>query len=216
RDPLEAVPYSQNKIDNTIAGTNPYMYPAVDWREDLFKDYTMNQRLNFNVSGGGQVARYYFAGTFNQDNGVLKVDGRNNFNSNIDLKTYLLRSNVNVIVTKTTEVGVRLYGSFDEYTGPVDGGAGMHHKVMRCNPVMFPAYYPVMDGYRHGDHITFGGTMLPGYINPYADMVSGYKNYSRALMLAQFEVKQDLEFFTEGLTFRALGNTNRESYFDVS
>ncbi len=216
RDPLGYVPYSESKIDNTIAGTNPYFYPATDWRKELFKDYTMNQRLNFSVSGGGQVARYYFAGTYNQDNGMLNVDGRNNFNNNIDLKTYLLRSNVNVNVTKTTEVGVRLYGSFDEYTGPIDGGTGMYNKVMRSNPVKFPAYYPVMEGYEHLKHIMFGGTIEPGYINPYADMVKGYKDYSRALMLAQFEVKQNLSFFTEGLSFRALGNTNRESYFDVA
>src|SRR5690606_2242002 len=121
RDPLGKTLYSQQKIDNTIAGTNPYFYPATDWREELFKDYTMNQRANLNVSGGGKVARYYFAGTFNQDNGVLKVDPLNNFNNNIDLKTYLIRSNVNVNLTKTTKAGVRMYGSFDEYNGPLDG-----------------------------------------------------------------------------------------------
>src|SRR3546814_16843138 len=110
----------------------------------------MNQRANFSVSGGGKVARYYLAGTFNQDNGVLKVDGRNNFNNNISLKSYLLRSNVNVNVTKTTEVGVRLYGSFDDYTGPIDGGKGLYEQVMRSNPVMFPAYYPVMPWYEIG------------------------------------------------------------------
>lgn len=216
RDALGLQPYPQSKIDNTIAGTNPYFFPATDWRSELFKNYTMNQRGNFNVSGGGQVARYYFAGTFNQDNGVLKVDPRNNFNNNIDLKSYLLRSNVNVNVTKTTEVGVRLYGSFDEYTGPIDGGAGMYRKVMRTNPVLFPAYYPVTEDSKFVRHIMFGGISGIDYINPYADMVKGYKEYSRALMLAQFEVKQDFSFITEGLTFRAMGNTNRTSYFDVS
>src|SRR5690606_34257966 len=40
RDPLAFLPYSQSKIDNTIAGTNPYMYPATDWRKAMFKDYT--------------------------------------------------------------------------------------------------------------------------------------------------------------------------------
>ncbi|WP_257669229.1 SusC/RagA family TonB-linked outer membrane protein [Parapedobacter tibetensis] len=215
RNPAVEPLYHQSKIDNTIAGTNPYMYPATDWREALFKDYTMNQRANLSVSGGGQIARYYIAGTYNQDNGVLKVDGRNNFNNNIDLTSYLLRSNVNINVTKTTEVGVRLYGSFDDYTGPIDGGTGLYRKVMRADPVMFPPYYPVMSGYEHVQHIMFGGS-VEGGINPYADMVKGYKDYSRSLMLAQFEVKQDLSFFTEGLTFRALGNTNREAYFEVS
>src|SRR5690606_31282602 len=46
--------------------------------------------------------------------------------------------------------------------------------------------------------------------------VKGYKDYSKSLMLAQLELKQNLAFVTEGLTFRAMLNTNRESYFDVS
>ncbi|HMR20161.1 MAG TPA: SusC/RagA family TonB-linked outer membrane protein, partial [Sphingobacterium sp.] len=185
------------------------------WRQELFKDYTMNQRANLNVSGGGKVARYYFAGTFNQDNGVLKVDRQNNFNNNIDLKTYLLRSNVNVQLTKTTEAGVRMYGSFDEYTGPLDGGAEMYRKVMRSNPVMFPAYFPKTDQYDYIEHILFGGSEAGSYINPYADMVRGYRNNSRSLMMAQFELSQDFSFLTKGLSFRAMANTNRQSYFSL-
>src|SRR5690606_16946721 len=216
RDPLGEIIYKPSQIDNTIAGTNPYKYPATDWREELFQNYTMNQRANLNVSGGGKVARYYFAGTFNQDNGVLKVDQQNNFNNNIDLNSYLIRSNVNVNLTKSTEVGVRMYGSFDEYTGPLDGGADMYRNVMRSNPVMFPAYFPKTDKYDYVEHIMFGGSDEGGYINPYADMVKGYKQNSRSLVMAQFELEQDFSFFTEGLSFRAMGNTNRLSYFSLS
>ena len=153
RNPLGVLPYFQSKIDNTIAGENPYMFPTTDWRKELFKESTLNQRASFNVSGGGQIARYYLAGTFNQDNGNLKVDKRNNFNSNINLKTYVLRSNVNINVTKTTEVVVRLHGSFDDYTGPMDGGTGMYRKVMRTNPVLFPAFYPPDQDHQFTNHI---------------------------------------------------------------
>ncbi|WP_199101197.1 TonB-dependent receptor plug domain-containing protein, partial [Dyella sp. ASV21] len=31
RDPLGAIPYSPNKIDNTIAGKDPILYPNNDW-----------------------------------------------------------------------------------------------------------------------------------------------------------------------------------------
>lgn len=223
RDPGQGGPYSQSKIDNTAKGTDPYFYPATDWRAELFKNYTMNQRANFNVSGGGQVANYYIAGSYAKDNGMLKVDDRNNFNSNIDLRSYLLRANTSINISKSTQVGVRLYGSFDDYTGPIDGGTGMYRKVMRSNPVMFSPYYENTGEYANVPHILFGnvltesnGTFSNGYLNPYADMVKGYKNYSRSLMMAQFEIKQDLAFITEGLTLNAMGNTNREAYFDVS
>lgn len=109
RNPLGALPYTQEKIANTIAGANPYMYPATDWYALMLNDAVANQRYNLNLSGGGTVARYYIAATFNQDHGLMKVDKRNNFNNNIDLKRYAIRSNVNINVTKKTKVNVRLY-----------------------------------------------------------------------------------------------------------
>lgn len=216
RDPLGILPYSEEKIENTAAGTNPIAYPANDWRKIMFKDYTSNQRANLSVSGGGGVARYYVSGALNRDNGLMKVDHRNNFNNNIRLNSYSLRSNVDVNLTRTTEMTVRLSGNFDDYTGPLDGGATMFQKVMRANPVLFPAFYPVDDAHRYVKHIMFGNYDQGQYINPYADMVKGYKNYSRSLMLAQLELKQNLKAITPGLVASAMMNTNRTSYFDVS
>jgi TonB-linked SusC/RagA family outer membrane protein len=215
RNPMSAVPYPYEKIDNTLAGKNNYVYPATDWYNILFNNQTINHRANFNVSGGGKVARYYIAGTFNQDNGILNVDGNNNFNNNIDLKRYLLRSNVNINITSTTEAVVRLHGTFDDYIGPLDGGADLYQKVMRSDPVLFPPYYKPDETYSYATHTLFGNYDNGQYINPYADMVKGYKEYAKSLMLAQFEIKQKLDFITEGLSVRGLLNTNRYSYFDV-
>lgn len=216
RNPLGILPYSNEKIANTGKGLNPYAYPATDWKKTMFKNFTTNQRLNLNISGGGKVARYYVAASYNQDNGILQVDKRNNFNSNIDLKKYLLRSNVNINVTPTTELIVRLHGTFDDYTGPIDGGTGLYNKVMRTNPVLFPAYYPADKANKYSQHILFGNYDGAKHVNPYADMVKGYKDYSKTLVLAQLELKQDLSFITEGLSVRGLFNTSRYSYFDVS
>jgi TonB-linked SusC/RagA family outer membrane protein len=218
RDPLGLLPYSLQKIDNTISGENMYMYPVTDWRQELLKDYAMNQRANLNVSGGGKVASYYIAGSFNQSNGLMNVDKRNNFNSNIDLKTYALRLNVNVHVTKTTTVNARISGTFDDYTGPMQSGTQVYRDVMRSNPVLFPPYYPADADHRWVQHIMFGnyddGSGL-WYMNPYAEMVRGYKNYSQSVMNAQFEVKQDLASFLKGLSFRTMINTSRNAYFEV-
>src|SRR5690606_26072224 len=64
--------------------------------------------------------------------------------------------------------------------------------------------------------IMFGNYDEGQYLNPYAEMVRGYREYSRSRMLAQLELNQDLSFITEGLAFRSLMNTNRTSFFDVS
>ena len=216
RDPLGILPYSNDKINNTGKGLNPYIYPATDWKKMMFRNLATNHRLNLNISGGGKIARYYVAASVNQDNGILKVDKRNNFNNNINLKKYLLRSNVNINVTPTTEMVVRLHGTFDDYSGPVDGGTGLYNKVMRSNPVLFPAYFEPDASNSHVHHILFGNFDGANYINPYADMVKGYKDYSKTLVLAQVELHQDLDFLVKGLSLRGMFNTSRYSFFDVS
>jgi TonB-linked SusC/RagA family outer membrane protein len=215
RDPLGALIYSDEKIAKTGTG-NPYVYPFNDWQEMLFKDYTNNQRVNMNISGGGNIARYYIAASMNQDNGILKVDKRNNFNSNINLTKYLLRGNMNINVTPSTEVVFRLHGTFDDYTGPIDGGTAVYNSVLKTNPVLFPAYFEPDDANIYTTHILFGNYGSGNYINPYADMVKGYKEYNKTLVLAQLELKQDLNFLLKGLSLRGMFNTTRYSYFDVA
>lgn len=224
RNPLAFIPYSQNKINHTILGDDPYLYPNNDWIDMLIKDYTMNQSYNLNVNGGNNKARYYIAGTYNQDNGVLKVDPVNNFNSNIKLSNYSIRTNVNFNVTNTTEVIVRMYGQFDDYTGPVAGGTGTFNNAMWSNPVMFPARYP-QSMLPYIEHPLFGSAQTTNsdglqtstlFFNPYAQMVNGYKVYKTSNIQPQFEVKQDLGFITKGLTARAMTYLKRYAYYGVS
>lgn len=215
RDPLGFLPYSQGKIENTIAGRNSMVYPQTDWQDELLKKYTMNQRLNINMSGGGKVARYYIAGSVTKDNGILNIENANDYSSNIDLKRYLIRSNININVTNTTEAVVRVHGTFDDYSGPLEGGKEMYNAIMRTNPVLFPAVYQPDAAHQNTQHVLYGNAVGGDYINPYAELQRGYKEYSESLMLAQFELKQDLSFITEGLRARFLGNTTRNAYFDV-
>lgn len=229
RNPLGVLPYSQTKIDRTAAGANPMLYPSNNWIDMLIKDYTMNQRFNMNMTGGGNVAQYYIAGTFNQDNGVLKSEAGNNFDNNVNLKSYEIRSNVNVKLTPTTEGIVRTSGSFDDYNGPVggydgngnriNGGALVFASALSSNPVNFPATFPA-SALSKVEHPLFGNATLagdgPGYINPYARMVSGFQQYNTSTLNVQLEVKQDLKFVTEGLNARIMAYTQRYSYFDLS
>jgi TonB-linked SusC/RagA family outer membrane protein len=219
RNPLKGAVYSSEKILETEkaweSGITNVRYPATDWHEALFNDHTFNHRYNMNVSGGGAIARYYIAASYSRDNGIIKMDQRNNFNNNIQIDKYVLRSNINVNLSKTTEVVVRLHGAFDNYSGPLDGGTELYKKAMNSNPVYFPAYYEPDYTNRGAKHILFGNYDTGQHLNPYSEMVKGYKTSDRTDMLAQFEVKQKLDFILEGLSARALYNVNRYSLLDL-
>jgi TonB-linked SusC/RagA family outer membrane protein len=208
--------YSQEEIWARERGLDPERYPMTDWTEMLFKDNTVNHRYNLNVSGGGTVVRYYVAASFNRDNGIINMDERNNFNNNIAINKYALRSNINIDLTKTTELIARLSATFDDYSGPLDGGAELFNKARNANPVRFLPYYrPDVDNART-KNILFGNSLTnkiddKWYLNPYAEMVRGYRTEDRSSMSAQFELRQDFGFITEGLSARALYNLNRYS-----
>jgi TonB-linked SusC/RagA family outer membrane protein len=224
RSPNGIEPYTQNKIFSTIDGDDPYLFPSNDWVSMLIKDYTNNQGYNLNISGGTPRGRYYIAGTFNRDNGVLNVEPINNFNSNIKLNNYSLRVNVDFNVTKSTTAIVRMYGQFDDYSGPIGGGARTFDNAMNANPVIFPAIYPASklpfiehplfgSSQTRNTDLTIGSSM---YMNPYAEMVKGYQAYKTSNLQPQIEIKQDLNGITEGLSARAMGYLRRYAHSSAS
>ncbi|MCT4586309.1 MAG: TonB-dependent receptor [Carboxylicivirga sp.] len=215
RDPLASRYYSLEKIDNTKRGVNPYVYPANDWYDMLFNDWVRNSRTNFSLSGGSPKVKYYLAGTFNEDNGNLKVADVNDFNNNIKIKNYILRSNVDLKLTKTTDAIIRFVGNFKDYTGPLEGGSAMYQMIMHTDPVAYPAYFEKHHSESERDHILFGNDPYVDYDNPYAELVKGYKEYDKTSIKTQVEIKQDFGFLLEGLTARALFATDRYSYFDA-
>src|SRR5258706_852763 len=228
RDPLIPPPFSQDKIINTQAtlnkapGSNQYVFPAVDWLDMLFKKRTSTQRANLSLSGGGGVARYYVAGSYNVDHGIIKEDSRNNNNNNIKFQNYQLRSNINIDVTKSTELIVRLASNFSDYNGPLatDGGfsTDMYDFAVHTSPVLFPAFFPADSANLNTKHILFGNVAGQGannllYYNPYALLMRGHKNSSESRMSSQLEINQKLNFIVNGLSFRGIFSTNRYSFF---
>lgn len=221
----QPLPYSQKKIERTMLGDNELLYPSNNWIDQLIKKYTYNQSYNINASGGGKRVRYYLAGTYNLDNGVLKVDPVNDFNNNIKLANYSVRSNVNIQLTEKLEAIVRVYGQFDDYTGPlggidyrdnnrprISGGTRIFNLALASNPVSFPAVYPAYLN-PYVDHPLFGGALTNTgdniWANPYAEMVKGYEVKKASTMQPQVELKQNLDFITPGLNVSVMGYIRR-------
>ena len=152
------------------------------------------------MSGGSETARYYVSLGISDDNGIMKVDKRNNYNSNIDLKKIYVRSNIDIDVTKTTTFSVKFSGNFDDYTGPIVSGNDLYRRAMATSPVLFPKYYMPDENHTSTSHILFGNAGDGNYINPYAEMIRGYKQYTNSVISAQAELNQKLDFITPGLS----------------
>lgn len=205
RDASAPLTYSISKIYGTQNGGDPNIFPNVDWYKELFKDFTLNRKVNLNVNGGGDIAQYYLSISHNNDTGLLKVDPLNNFNNNIDIKRSNLRANINIDLTKTTKIAVKFYSLFERYNGPSVSANDIFGSVMQANPANFPKYFTYEDNLGY-NHTLFGNKGNGGFPNPYADMVKGYKDRFTNTIFSQVQIEQDLSFITEGLKFRGMAS----------
>lgn len=214
RDPMATYRYSEEKIRMTEEGRFPSLFPALNWYDIMLKDKTWNQRGNVSLSGGGKAVRYYVSANFNHDAGNIRVDKRNDYNSNIEMKKYAFRSNINIDLTPTTEFYLKLYTQFEDYSGPIQGGAEAYRSSVQANPVLFLPYYEPDKQYTGMQHILYGNYGEGNYVNPYAIIQKGYKEYDRNQTVAQVGFDQKLDMLTKGLSLRGMLNLDRYSSYE--
>ncbi|HYH55997.1 MAG TPA: SusC/RagA family TonB-linked outer membrane protein, partial [Anseongella sp.] len=77
----KTAPYSQETIERTMSGEDPYLYPNVDWLDEIFNDFGSNTRVNLNINGGSENASYYISTSYYNEKGLFNRDELNNYNS---------------------------------------------------------------------------------------------------------------------------------------
>ncbi|WP_343556358.1 TonB-dependent receptor [Sphingobacterium sp.] len=206
RNPTANPRFSQELIDNTRSGKNPFLYPDVNWKELIFKDKTMTQRANVNIQGGGSKATYYTSLNVNHDNGLLNSPQLYSFKNNINNMSYNFQNNVQIKVTPTTTVRLNMNAQVRDNKGPNYSPADLFDLLFTTNPVYFPSTIPGVEGDRH---VRFGNKILTGNTlrtNPYAYMVSSFKQSDLNTLNTSLRIDQNLDVVTKGLSVNALIN----------
>lgn len=216
RDPMTSLPYSSSKIRETQLGADPLRYPSVDWYDYLIKDQTSNQRVNLNITGGGQAVQYYLAANYQHDTGIIKESAENQINNNIDVSRIQVRSNVTIKFSPSTTGVVRAYGSFDDSTGPRQGGASVFHAARNASPVNFLPYYPKDEANEFTKHILFGMDGELSYNNPLAQVASGYQESSTSMMLLQMEFDHQFTGLLDGFFAKMMYNIKRNASYNLN
>lgn len=204
--PITSPKYTEERIINTELGANPYVYPDVDWFDMIFRSGNYNQRANVNVSGGGSRVTYYMSLQANHDTGLLDAPDYF-YDPNINQWQYNFQNNISYKLTNTTTIDLRMMAQLGNLKGPNYGTGDLYNRVMRTNPVEFPAYFPQQEGDK--GYIRFGGAeSKPGVlgINPYEYMMSSFKEANFSTLNTSLVLNQDLSVITEGLSLKALVN----------
>ena len=206
RNPGATPKYSQLDIDNTRNQINPYIYPDVQWKDVIFKNMNMNQRANVNISGGGSKASYYMSLQANHDTGLLDTKKVYSYNNNINNWGYNFQNNISYKITSTTKIDLHMNAQIRNKKGPNYSTSDLFAQMLYCNPINFPITFPAQPG---DTHIRFGNAIWTGSsvrTNPYAYMLSSFKEYNENTLNTSLKINQKLDFVTKGLSVQAMVN----------
>jgi TonB-linked SusC/RagA family outer membrane protein len=102
--------------------TDPYGHPDVNWKEVLFKKFSKQIRGNFDITGGTEKVKYFIsAGYLFQDGMVKDFGSKVGINNNFYNQRYNYRSNLDMKITRSTDLRLDLYGNISEINQPQIG-----------------------------------------------------------------------------------------------
>ena len=200
--------YSRKDIQMFRDGSDPDLHPNIDWVKRLYKDYSFNQRVNVNISGGGSTAKYYISGGFYNEDGLFKADNMKEYNTSVFYRRFNFRSNVEVQLHKYTKLNVNLATTFERKNEPgssATGANGIWGYALKTAANAFPDVYS--NGYLAGPASGQGE-------NPYALLTqTGYREIFYNTAQSLFVLTQDLgEWVTKGLMVTVKGSFDARNY----
>jgi TonB-linked SusC/RagA family outer membrane protein len=185
----------------------PLLYPDMDWRNYLLKDYTIQTQHNVNITGGTDRVRYFSSVGYLYQNGIMNdLGGDLPYDPNFSYNRFNYRTNLDIEVTKTTSLKINIGGIVGDTYAPIQHADGMWRQLAWAHPFDSPG---VIDGQFMGINQAYVGNMatknpLDGYWG------KGYVQEMNNRMNLDVALSQQLDFITKGLRFdvKAAYNTN--------
>lgn len=205
-DPTVSYPqyFNGTNLEHYRLNDDPYNYPNVNWWDEVMKDVSIQNRINFDVSGGSKIAKYFVSLGYLSQGGLFKNFSKGQgYESNYFYNRYNFRSNVDIDPTKDLHIRLDLSGRFGITNEPYDkawnnGGTTFQYLWNgELSSFLYPVYWP--------NGLIATSTSTATKPNPVANlMYSGYtRTYGNNLnMVAQ--ANQKLDFITKGLGVNAL------------
>jgi TonB-linked SusC/RagA family outer membrane protein len=207
--PLAVNPlYTDEAIQKTADGSDPDLYPNVDWFKEMFNKTGKNQRVNLNVNGGSENAQYYLSLSYFDETGLYKVDELSKYNYEVKYKRFNFTSNLNLKVTKTTKLDFGVSGFIANGNYPGNTASSIWELTTLVPPIVHPLQYSngLFAQQRSGD-----------LWNPYTQLTqSGYVTEVKSQLWSNIRATQDLGFLLKGLSVTTMFSFDNQNAHDIS
>ena len=187
--------YSAADLNAYKNGTDTFGHSNVDWQDAVLRNSSPYSRYDMAVSGGGAGFRYFVNLDYLGQDGIFKNDESRVYNSNSFYKRYILRSNIDIDVTKALSASVNLLGRVQDFNQP-GATAEAIFTAIRSTP---NSAYPILN--RNG---SLGGN-LNFQNNIYGQVFqSGYRPSNAKDFKIDGSLKLNMDKIAKGLWAKAL------------
>ena len=199
-----AVAYTDAELQKFKDGSDPYVYPNVDWKNEVFKNTANETEAFVSMYGGSDRVEYYTNLAYTDARGLYKNPDQGDWSSQLMYSKANIRTNVDFEVTKTTRVKTNVLAIFMETNGVpnVNSNDAWWH-LYKVPALAFPIKTA-------GD--VWGGSQTYGDFNLIAkSQGAGYTKTHQRQIWADMTLEQDLDFILDGLKFYAGGSYDNSS-----
>ena len=193
-----AAAYSADEVRKFRDGTDPYVYPDVNWKDEVFKNTASETNGFISMYGGSDKVEYYTQLDYTDASGLYKNPDQGDWNSQLRYSKANIRTNVDFQVTSTTKVRTNIFALFMETNGVpnINSNDAWWH-LYKVPALAFPIK-------TLGD--VWGGSQTYGDFNLVAKATgTGFTKTHQRQIWADLTLIQDLDFILEGLKFYAGG-----------
>ena len=190
--------YNAYELNAFATGLDPYYYPNVNWKDELFKDMGSEDQVNVSLTGGNDKLQYFAMLDYTDGRGLLQEADRDDYSSQLKFSKANIRANMDAQLTPTTKMQVNAVASFIETNRPNNYDANGLTAMLYQVPA---SAFPVMNDPNGELAGVWGGNTTYSTVNPAAQVrASGFlKSHSRSFQ-GDVSLKQDLGFWVEGLS----------------
>ncbi|WP_205461965.1 SusC/RagA family TonB-linked outer membrane protein [Mangrovibacterium lignilyticum] len=201
--------YSQDDLNGFESGDYPYLYPNVDWVDEVFRDHGSSNIYNVNFRGGGEKMRYFTMFNLQGNQGFIRNSEMNEgYSTQEKYSKANIRTNLDIDVTSTTTAEINLMGVLNEFSRPGLSSDSLMGKLYTVPSAAFPI--KTSDGIWGGNE-TWGANMNPVALT----QARGYSTGHTRSLYADFKLSQKLDVITEGLSASLrLGYDNIAAYWE--
>lgn len=199
--------YTSNRmLEKYRTGVDPEKYPNVDWQDVMLRDAAYASKYNLNISGGTDFVKYFTSAGYVYEGDIFDTTQGRGYKPEFRYDRFNFRTNLDFTLTKTTTFKVNLSGYYGKQQTPGGGIHNMWYGVYKYDPAGAVPIYS--DG-------TYGADYAPsdrlGFNSLFFMNTFGSKVLNRTSITSDFELKQDLDFITKGLSVR--GRFSYDNYF---